>query len=59
LVDAHLFTTGAVAELERAVVEEAEREGLLDLERAIAGDEHPRRVGLVHIDLRMSWVRRW
>ena len=58
LVDPHLLTTGAVTERQRAVVEEAERQRLLDLVSALAGHEHPRRVGLMHGDPRRSWIHR-
>ena len=41
LVDPHLLAAGAVTKRQRAVVEEAERQRLLDLVGALAGDEHP------------------
>ena len=48
LVYSHLLTAGRVPARERAVVQEAKRDGLLDLVSAIAGDKHPRGVRLVH-----------
>ncbi len=58
LVDTHLLATGAVTKRQRAVVEKAERQRLLDLVGVLAGHEHPRRVGLVQGDPRSTWIGR-
>ena len=57
-VDAHLLAAGRVPARERAVVQEREGEGLLDLVRPPAGDEHPRGVRLVSVDRRAAAVDR-
>ena len=55
-VDTHLLMAGATPTCKRAVVQEPQRDRLLDLVRAIARHEHPGGMRLVHRDLRVSSI---
>ena len=57
-VDGHLLTARRAPARERAVVEEREPHRLLDLVGTLAGNEHPRGMGLVHLHRRVPWIHR-